>query len=272
MDDWRIKVKESLEQFRYTVLMHVNSYSFIKKHKIWKGFWEYGWVGRIMVGLAIIAGLKFLSVFFIWLNDAQDQNPLMAMATMPNMLVDAVQAEYEFFFASGMKYVMVVILEIVIFHASRATVRIKTGIEEDPSFNNFVKAQIRMIKVSLRSYIMEIITVALLGVVFGWFSFIGFLEPVLVFGVQCFYLGFAVLDNYHEQFDIKINDSVKLSRKYIGVAIAAGLILQIFFAIPFAGPLLGPFISAVAVSLVLIEISDLHLRKEVAVVDANELV
>ncbi len=255
-------VKESIDHLQLTLKKHVQAYAFIQKHKIWKGFWEYGWVARILMVLAILAGLKFLQIYFQWLGDAYDSDPLTALGSMGGMMWEAVTQEYNFFFAGGMKYVIIIFMEIVIYHASRKTVKLLTGRDEEATFKNFMKAQVRMIKVSFQSWIMEIIFTTLIGIAFSFsiFAFFSFLKPVLIFGVQCFFLGFAVMDNYNEQFDMTIKDSLKLSRRFFGVAIGTGLVLQIFFAIPAFGPIVGPFLAAVAVCLVMYELTDLHLR------------
>ncbi len=255
-------VKESIDHLQLTLRKHVEAYSFIRKHKIWKGFWEYGWVAKILMVLAILAGLKFLQIYFQWLSDAYDSDPITAIGSMGGMMWEAVTEEYNFFFAGGMKYMIVIFMEIVIYHASRRTVKLLTGQDEEATFKNFMKAQVRMIKVSFQSYIMEIILTTLIGVAlsFSIFSFMGFMKPVLIFAVQCFFLGFAVMDNYSEQFNMSIKESLKLSKEYLGIAIGTGLVLQIFFAIPAVGPLVGPFLSAVAVCLAMYAITDLHLR------------
>jgi len=251
---------DHLEHIRLTVRKHVEAWSFIKKHQVWKGFWKYGWVSKILMALAVLAGLLFLKMYFQWLGDVYDNGPVAAMGNTLSYVGDMVTGDWSFLFAGGMKYVIVILMEIVIYHSSRRTVKILTGQDEEASFNNFLKAQMRMISVSFRSWIMEIIATALIGVAFSFLFFIDFLEPVVVFGIQCFFLGFAVMDNYAEQFDMKIKESLKLSRKYLGVAIGTGLVLQIFFAIPAVGPVVGPFLSAVAVCLVMYHLTDIHLR------------
>lgn len=261
-DDKKGLVKESLHHLQVTLRKHVEAYHFIKKHKIWKGFWEYGWVSKLLMVLAVLAGLKFLQIYFQWLSEAYDSDPITAISSVGGMMWEAVSEEYNFFFAGGMKYMIVIFMEIVIYHASRKTVKLLTGQDEEATFKNFMKAQIRMIKVSFQSYIMEIIFTSLIGVAFSLsiFAFLGFLKPVLIFGVQCFFLGFAVMDNYSEQFNMTIKESLKLSKEYIGIAIGTGLVLQVFFAIPAFGPLVGPFLSAVAVCLAMYALTDIHLR------------
>ncbi len=253
---------EVLSHLQITLRKHVEAYTFIRKHKAWKGFWEYGWVAKILMVLAVIAGLKFLQIYFQWLSEAYESDPITAISSMGGMMWEAITEEYRFFFAGGMKYVIVIFMEIVIYHVSRRTVKILTDRDEEASFKNFLKAQVRMIKVSFQSWIMEIVFTTLIGILFSM-PFIGmldFMKPGVIFGIQCFFLGFALMDNYSEQFDLSIKESLKYSRQYLGIALGTGLVLQVMLGIPGIGPIAGPFISAVAVCLTMHELTDLHLR------------
>ncbi len=251
------------EQFWHCLRKHWSCISFIREHRIWEGFYRYGWVSKLLILVALIAGLKFIDIFIDWINTLQIEEPEDMIVGMSALARDVFEKEFKFLFSSGMKYVMIILLEIIIFHVSRRTLEILTSEASDASFKGFVRAQIRMIKVAIRSWVMELLMVqVLLGTLFSIFGFLGFLESSLAFAVQSYFLGLAVVDNYNEQFDLTIKDSVKYTRKYIGVAIAAGLFLQLIFFVPVAGTIIGPFLSAVAVTITMYEIADLHLRSE----------
>ena len=91
------------------------------------------------------------------------------------------------------------------------------------------------------------------------------LKPVLIFGVHCYYIGFAILDNYHEQFGLGIKESVKYSKQFVGVAVAAGLILSVLVLIPFFGIIIAPILTTVAVCLMMYQNSNLHILGKQAV-------
>jgi len=258
------KLRLYFEQFIFTLKKHRDAIDFIYKHRIWEGFWKYGWVAKLLVVIGVIIGMKFLSVIFSWFTQADTSDPIAVISSVGSLMGQMAEEGYEFLFLGGMKYIMMIILEIVVFHVCRRTTAILTGQDSQASFDAFVKAQVRMIKVVIRCYIMEMIATILLKIFFGIFGFVDFLQPAFVFGVQCYYLGFVVMDNYFEQFSLSIKESVKYAQNFIGVALAIGLLLQGMFSIPIAGAIAGPFISAVAVTLVLFELSDLHKRPSMA--------
>ena len=87
------------------------------------------------------------------------------------------------------------LVEVIIFHVSRRTLEIIAEKKGDTSFDTFVKAQIRMLKVIIRAWVLELIITSLIKVVFSIFGTLEFLQPIFIFGVQCYFLGFIVMDN-----------------------------------------------------------------------------
>jgi hypothetical protein len=249
-------------QFRDTMLANSDAVIFIRKNKLWVGFWKYGWVAKTLVFLAILLGLKFLVTFVDWWNTLKMDDPGEAVASVGHLFQNVAFEGYEFLFVGGMKYTMLILLEVIIFHMSRGTLEILTGNTSDLSFNSFIKAQIRMIKVAVRSYVFEMVISVLISIAFGIFGALDFLEPILEFAVHSYFIGFIVFDNYSEQFDLSIKESVRYARKYIGVCLALGLTTNVLLLIPIAGTIIAPLIVAVTVTLVMYHISDLHLLSE----------
>jgi len=261
---WAEQLRRYFQQFLTTVKKHRDAVDFIRKHRLWEGFWDYGFVARILVFFAVIAGFRFLMIYFKWLNRAAGSDPVAMISSIGTLFQDIFQDGYGFLLQGGMKYVLMILVEVIIFHVSRRTVAILTSKDSDISFQSFLHAQMRMIKVVIASYIMEMIAIMLIKVFFNIFGFIDFIQPVVILAAQCYFVGFAVLDNYFEQFGQTIEQSLKLTRNYVGVALAAGLFLQLAFSIPVIGAVGGPFIATVAVTLVLFELSDLHRRPQLA--------
>lgn len=248
-----------LDQFRFTFLAHKKAYRFIQKHQVWKGFWEYGWVAKLLVVVAAIVGVKFLSILFNWFSNVEANQPLGMLSSMGQLAGDLAGAGYDLLFLGGMKYVIIVLMEIIIFHACRRTLFLLTGKKGESDLDSFVKAQIRMIQVAIRSFILETICVAILKFGLGMFGLYWLLGPALTLAVQCYFLGFAVMDNYIEQFELTIKESAAYAKKYPGIALGIGLVLHFLLLIPVVGAIIGPFLAAVTVTLVMYELTDLHI-------------
>lgn len=260
-------------QFGFSIAILPKTVAFIREQKIWKGVFSYGWVSRVFIFLALLGGLKFLSLFVNWMEQLfSADDPIDAVASVGLFAKDLAVGSYEMLFSSGSKYIMLILLEVVVFHFARRTLEILSGNEAKSSWKDFVDAQIRMIKVAFRSWILEMIVLTILSVVFGILGFLDFIEPVLALGVQCYFLGFAVIDNYNEQFGLSIKESVAYSWQYLGVVLAMGLFFYLMLLIPFAGTIAGPCIAAVAVSVIMYKLSDLHTMKDKPAVDLEEVV
>lgn len=83
-----------------------------------------------------------------------------------------------------------------------------------------------------------------------------------MFFVYGFFLGFALLDNYLEQYHFSIKKSSKRIQSHFGAAIVFGIFASLGMGIPVIGPIVIPFIGAVAATLYGHE---MRMEKEVAV-------
>ncbi|MEZ4993580.1 MAG: EI24 domain-containing protein [Saprospiraceae bacterium] len=266
-------LKVYTRQFGFSLAILPRTIAFIREQKIWKGMLSYGWVARIFIVMALLGGLKFLSIFINWVQRLfQSDSAGTALASMGVMAKDMARGSYDLLFSTSSKYIMLVLLEVVVFHFARRTLEILTGKESKAEWRDFVDAQIRMIKVAFRSWILELIVVTMLSVFFSIFGFISFLKPVLVLAVQCYFLGFAVVDNYNEQYGLSIKESVAYSWQYLGVVMSLGLFFSVMLLIPLVGTVAGPCIAAVAVCIIMYKLSDLHTMKEKPAVDLEEMV
>ena len=252
------KIRASYRQFFFTLLTIPSAIDFFKENKLWKGLTQYGWASKFLMIIAAILGLKFIDILFDYIS-TEPQDPLTVASNMAFMMQDFAVEGYSLLFSGGMRYGVLFLLEVFIFHVSRKTLQILTKSESDISFDTFLKAQIRMLKVVLWAFIMETIATVIIKFAVGIYSPLEFIQPILTFGVACYYMGIPILDNYHEQFGMSIKNSFIYARNYMGVALAAGLFLRLAFYIPVVGPILSPIIIAVAVSLVMYELSDIHL-------------
>ena len=254
----QLSIRKHAGQFIETLSTHVEAIGFIREHKLWIGFWKYGWVSRFLVLLALLITIKFISIAIESFTLAHEEETNNAIAEMGFFAKNLAFESYDFMFSGGLKYAILLLLEVIIFHICRRTLEILSGSAHDLTFNSFIKAQIRMFKIAIRCYVFEMILTVIIKAFFGIFGFIEFLEPILIYGVQSYFLGMLVFDNYTEQFEYSIKESMKLGKQYVGLLLATGLILNILFLIPGIGTILGPLIAAVAITLMMYRHSGLQ--------------
>ena len=148
------KIPIYFRQFIFTLRKHREAIDFIYENKIWEGFWRYGWVAKLLVVVGVLIGLKFLSIIFNWVTHVDAADPMAVLSSIGMLFQNIASEGYRFLFAGSMKYIMIILLEIVIFHVSRRTLSILTGQDSDATFDAFLEAQKRMIKVADRKSVV----------------------------------------------------------------------------------------------------------------------
>lgn len=242
-----------------TMRTYPEAYRFMLKNKLWVGIDQYGWVSKLLVFIAIVLGLQMYSKIFSWIGKLKGELAAGSVAQMGTALGEVAGEAFNLLQSNSIKYIVLILLEVVVFHFSRRTIEVLTGESRPAALQDFINAQIRMIKVSAISLVSETVFIAVVGIYFDIFSKASYFEPVLVFCIHCYYMGFAVLDNYHEQYKLTIKESVKYTTSYIGVALGLGVVLKLLMYIPLFGTLAAPLLTAVTAVLVMHRISDLHL-------------
>ena len=84
-----------------------------------------------------------------------------------------------------------------------------------------------------------------------WIPIIGWLCPLFLFILSCYFYGLSMIDYTNERRRLATSHSIAYVKRHKGLAIGNGLILLVLFAIPYIGvflaALLGPVSATVAV-------------------------
>lgn len=231
-----------ISDFYLVIHYFTDAFQYIRKHKLWTGMFEAKWFANLIIGVGI---LMYLQLYWIAKRVfiSSDENQEVAIASI-NKLGNFFTETYDFLFVGAFKYIVLILLEIFIFHFIRKTIEELSGLREEASFSAFMNALKRMVKITIRNFILETIfswiaiaVLALLG--------ISFMKIVVVFIIQAYFLGFTLIDNYHEIRNLDIKKSEELTRNYPGVAIGIGTGFTVLLAIPILGLVLAPVIAGV---------------------------
>ena len=251
------RLKYGTHEFFYTLMSFPRAWRFMRNHRLWRGLRQYGWVARGLVIVGVLIGLTMISEVVDWWEEHSDA-PLSAMAIgSDSLLWQWVQEGYESLSDGVLNWVVLVLLEVVIYHFMRQTLRVvlDKDVEAAHTFKPFFQAQKRMIKVSLVAVVLQEILVEL-----GDDLLPEFINWWFALAVQSAVLGFAIADNYSEQFELGIRQSLRyFYRNYIGICLGLGLPLFLMLKVPVVGTVLGPLVTSVAAAIVLREKSDLHI-------------
>ena len=176
------------------------------------------------------------------------------MGKLGDFVGDTFTEATHLFSSSSFRYVILILLEVFIFHFARKTILVLSGEIADATFKDFISAQKRMVKVVIFSFVMELIFSILIGTAV-YLVGLEIIKPFVIFLIQCFFIGFAVLDNYNEIFYKSINASFQFTKRYAGVAIGVGILVYFLMLIPLFGAILGSILGAVIAAITMFEIS-----------------
>lgn len=238
-----------VRQFSLAIASWQQSWYFVQEHKPWKGLKEYGWVAKLVIAGAVLFGFQFCYSLVSWISNlGASSQPLGLTSTMSTFYSDVALKNFEWIFSGGSKYLILILLEVLVFHFTRFTLSFLTGRESDSTFDAFIKAEIRMIKVSIRCWFMETVIIFLLGIGLSIFGMEGSKE-FLGFFIQCYFLGYAMIDNYFECFGATIKESFTQVWEVPGVAIGIGIVAYGLMHIPLVGVVLATTFGAVAATI-----------------------
>ena len=251
------RVLAGVHSFIYTLLAFPRAWRFMWHHRLWRGLRDYGWVARGLLIIAVLVGLYMISEAIDFYGAHSDDTVHALFMTPDSLFVRWVTDAYESFSDGGLKWVILVLLEVVIYHFMRRSIAIILGreVEDQHTFKPFLTAQWRMIIVSTIAFTLESVITGvseglLPSVVYG---------PVSL-GVSATFLGLVIADNYNEQFSLTVEQSFRhLFRNYIGICLGLGLPLFLMLQVPLLGAVIGPLVTSVTAAIVLRELSDLHI-------------
>lgn len=242
-------IGDFIRDFILGIRIHFEAVEFLKKHQVWRGFWKYKWVSSILMVVGILVGLVMFSILAGWISSlVRVQNAAQLGANIKSMAGEILEEGKGFFYLGSLKYVVLLLSEVLIFHVIRRTLEILTDEPQDGSFKTFWEAQVRMFQIVIRSWVLELILTIFISVIIGIIGF-KFLKPILIFGIQAFFIGFTFIDNYNERYGVSIKESVIITKDYAGLATVVGMVTYALMMIPIIGVFIGPIIGAVAAAL-----------------------
>ena len=153
-----------------------------------------------------------------------------------------------FFYFSLFKYIFLIIGSPVFAYLSERTEAIIEGKDFPFSFAQFVNDVFRGIKLALRNTLWQsVFTISIL--ILSFFPLVGWVTPVIMLFVECYYYGFSMLDYSCERHKLSPSESIEYITKHKGLAIGNGMMFFLMHLIPFAGWMFAPAYAVVAATL-----------------------
>jgi CysZ protein len=234
------------------------AHRFISKHNLWR------WI--IIPG--VIYTLLFVTgIYFFWITSSSAVTWLLTQTGISNYLNTLpdifkllfvfgqimLQLVLLFFYFSIFKYVFLIIGSPVFAYLSEKTESIIEGKDFPFSLTQLLKDIARGVKIAMRNLLWQTvytISVLLLSLI----PVVGWLTPLVSLLIECYYLGFSMLDYNCERNKLNTSQSIAFVGKHKGLAIGNGLCFYTMHLIPVVGWVLAPSYAVVAATLSLYKV------------------
>ncbi len=159
------------------------------------------------------------------------------------------------FYFSLFKFAFLIIGSPAFAYLSEKTESILTGKTFEFNLKQYLVDITRAINIAGRNAVWQ--TVYLISiVVLSFIPLIGWATPVMMVLVDCYYLGFSMLDYSSERNQLSANESIFLIGNHKGLAIGNGIVFYALHAVPIIGWIFAPTYAVVAATI------SLHRAKE----------
>ncbi len=152
------------------------------------------------------------------------------------------------FYFSLFKYLFLIIGSPLFAYLSEKTESIIAGKDYPFSWSQLFKDMARGIKLALRNTLWQTVySVSLL--ILSFFPVVGWVTPVIVLFVECYYYGFSMLDYSCERHKLSPTESIEFIGKHKGLAIGNGIIFYLMHLVPILGWVLAPAYAVIAATI-----------------------
>lgn len=244
-----------LKEIIISIQAYFQAHRFIIRHRLWKWILIPGLIYAAMFFIGILLFRNTIGSFLnytlshsgikAWLQSFTDKGIFSFIFIIIELAVTIILF---YFYFSVFKYVFLIIGSPLFAYLSEKTQAIIEEKEYPFQFSQFVKDILRGIKLAIRNlawqsvYSFGIFLLALIPVV-------GLATVVLAFFVECYYLGFSMLDYSCERNKLSASRSISYISGHKGLAIGNGIIFYHMHLLPFVGWVLAPGYAVIAATI-----------------------
>ena len=240
-----------LKEIVISLQAYYHTHRFIIKHRLWKWILIPGLIYAVLfcVGIYLFYISSSSAIEFMlqksgieeWIKNSWLSFLLIFAQIILNLIL-------LLFYFSLLKYLFLIIGSPLFAYLSEKTESIIEGKEYPFSFKQLMKDMIRGIKLALRNMLWQTVyTVSIL--ILSFIPIIGWVTPLLALLVECYYLGFSMLDYSCERNKLSTAQSIGFIGRHKGLAIGNGMVFYLMHFIPILGWLLAPSYAVIAATI-----------------------
>jgi CysZ protein len=243
-----------LKEIITSVQAYFHTHRFIIKHRLWK------W---ILIPGIIYAVLFCLGIYLFWISSSSAIEFMLAKTGVKEWMEKMQSSWLSFllifgqivlnlvlllFYFSLFKYLFLIIGSPLFAYLSEKTESIMEGKDFPFSFSQLMKDMVRGIRLALRNMLWQTVyTVSIL--ILSFVPLVGWVTPLLALLIECYYLGFSMLDYSCERNKLSTAQSILFIGRHKGLAIGNGIIFYMMHMLPILGWILAPSYAVIAATI-----------------------
>ena len=243
-----------LKDIIIAIQSYLEAHRFIVKHRLWKWILIPGFLYSIL----FCAG-----IYLFWISSGQAIDSLFSIIGLKKWMYTIEGSWLKFLFIFGQvilqlvlllfyfslfKFLFLIIGSPLFAYLSEKTEAIMEGRDFPFSFAQLLKDISRGIKLALRNALWQTVyTLSIL--ILSFIPFVGWFTPLIALIIECYYLGFAMLDYSCERNKLSTSQSIEFIGKHKGLAVGNGIVFYLMHAIIIAGWILAPSYAVVAATI-----------------------
>lgn len=243
-----------MKEIVIAIQSYFEAHQFIVKHKLWKWIVIPGLIYAILfivsmyffgkTSTAFIDYLTHTTGLDSWLQRFQN-SWLGFLFTFAGIILWIVQMMIYF---SLFKYIFLIIGSPVFAYLSERTESIKENRTYQFNFPQLIKDAWRGIRLAFRNLLWQIMYLLALFLL-AFIPVIGWITPLMIIFVECYYYGFSMLDYSFERQKLSPAESIRYVSNHKGLAIGNGLVFYLMHGVPVIGWVLAPAYAVIAATL-----------------------
>jgi CysZ protein len=243
-----------LKEIIISLQAYHHTHRFIIKHRLWKWILIPGLIYTILfcVGIYLFYVSSSSAIEFMLLKSGvREWMDKMQSSWLSYLLIFAqfiLNLILLLFYFSLFKYLFLIIGSPLFAYLSEKTESIIEGKDYPFSLKQLMKDIIRGVRLALRNMLWQTVyTVSIL--ILSFIPVIGWVTPLLALLVECYYLGFSMLDYSCERNKLSTAQSISFIGRHKGLAIGNGMVFYLMHFIPILGWLLAPSYAVIAATI-----------------------
>jgi CysZ protein len=243
-----------LKEIIISIQAYLQTHRFIIKHRLWK------W---ILIPGFIYAILFCMGIYLFWISSSSAIE-FMLVKTGVKEWMEKMQSSWlsfllifgqlilhlvlMLFYFSLFKYLFLIIGSPLFAYLSEKTESIMEGKDFPFNLKQMLKDILRGIRLALRNMLWQTVyTVSIL--ILSFIPLLGWVTPLIALLVECYYLGFSMLDYSCERNKLSTSQSIAFIGRHKGLAIGNGIVFYLMHLVPLLGWILAPSYAVIAATI-----------------------